>query len=54
MAYHALRSFDNLADLYAIIKTTEALEKAFLRDAVSGEEYKAKVRLSALVDGGRR
>jgi hypothetical protein len=30
--------YDNMADLYAIIKTTEALEKAHLRDAISGDE----------------
>lgn len=27
------------ADLYAIIKTTEKLEKAFIRDAIPTEEY---------------
>lgn len=27
------------ADLYAIIKTTEKLERAFVRDAVSAEAY---------------
>jgi len=31
---------ENFADLYAIIKTTEALEKAFLRDAIDPNEYK--------------
>lgn len=30
--------FDNMADLYSIIKTTEALEKAYVRDAISAEE----------------
>lgn len=30
--------YDNLADLYAIIKTTEAVEKALLRDAIGGDE----------------
>jgi len=33
--------YDNLADLYSIIKTTEALEKALVRDAISAEEYKS-------------
>jgi len=32
--------FDNMADLYSIIKTTEALEKAYVRDAVSADDYK--------------
>jgi len=31
--------FDNLADLYAIIKTLEHLEKAYLRDAISATDY---------------
>ncbi|PRP83112.1 hypothetical protein PROFUN_09791 [Planoprotostelium fungivorum] len=32
--------YDNIADLYSIIKTVEALEKAYVRDAVSFEDYK--------------
>jgi len=32
--------YDNMADLYSIIKTTEALEKAYVRDAISAEDYK--------------
>jgi len=32
--------YDNMADLYSIIKTTEALEKAYVRDAISADEYK--------------
>lgn len=32
--------FDNMADLYSIIRTTEVLEKAYVRDAVSAEDYK--------------
>jgi ESCRT-I complex subunit VPS28 len=31
--------FDNFADLFAIIKTTEKLEKAYVRDAISASEY---------------
>jgi len=31
--------YDNMADLYAIIKTTEHLEKAYVKDAVSAAEY---------------
>eukprot|EP01089_Gocevia_fonbrunei_P000947 TRINITY_DN10914_c0_g1_i1.p1 TRINITY_DN10914_c0_g1~~TRINITY_DN10914_c0_g1_i1.p1 ORF type:complete len:198 (+),score=35.62 TRINITY_DN10914_c0_g1_i1:26-619(+) len=31
--------FDNMADLYSIIKTAEHLEKANMRDAVSQEEH---------------
>ncbi|KAI9139779.1 VPS28 protein-domain-containing protein [Paraphysoderma sedebokerense] len=31
--------YENLADLYAIIVSTEALEKAYIRDAISSEEY---------------
>lgn len=30
--------YDNLADLYAIIKTVEALEKAHLRDCIVGDQ----------------
>ena len=30
--------FDNLGDLYSIIRTCEALEKAYVRDAISSEE----------------
>jgi len=33
--------YDNMADLFSIIKTTEALEKAYVRDAITNEEYKA-------------
>eukprot|EP00753_Platysulcus_tardus_P010651 PLAT2933.1.p2 GENE.PLAT2933.1~~PLAT2933.1.p2 ORF type:complete len:238 (+),score=104.31 PLAT2933.1:31-714(+) len=33
------RKMDDMADLYAIIKTMEHLEKAFARDAVGPEEY---------------
>ncbi len=31
--------YDNMADLYSIMKTTEALEKAYVRDAITAEEY---------------
>ena len=31
--------YDNLADLFSIIKTIEALEKALMRDAIHGDEY---------------
>lgn len=31
--------FDNMADLYAIIKTMEHLEKAYVKDAISAEAY---------------
>ncbi|KAL6071031.1 Vacuolar protein-sorting-associated protein 28 [Balamuthia mandrillaris] len=33
--------YDNMADLYSIIKTTEHLEKALMRDAITLEEHKA-------------
>ncbi|XP_010905110.1 vacuolar protein sorting-associated protein 28 homolog 1 [Elaeis guineensis] len=33
---------DSFADLYAIIKTTEKLEKAYVRDLVSSAEYEAE------------
>jgi len=33
------RKYDDLADLYALIKTTEKLEKAFARDAIKPEDY---------------
>lgn len=40
------RKFDDLGDLYALIKTTEKLEKAYARDAITAEEYeKACLRL---------
>jgi len=32
--------YDNMADLFSIIKTIEALEKAYVRDAVTPEDYK--------------
>jgi len=31
--------YDNMADLYAIIKTVEHLEKAYVKDAISAEKY---------------
>eukprot|EP00262_Sarcandra_glabra_P021168 TRINITY_DN877_c0_g1_i1.p1 TRINITY_DN877_c0_g1~~TRINITY_DN877_c0_g1_i1.p1 ORF type:complete len:210 (-),score=22.40 TRINITY_DN877_c0_g1_i1:57-686(-) len=31
--------YDNFADLFAIIKTTEKLEKAYVRDIISSSEY---------------
>ncbi|KAF6163268.1 hypothetical protein GIB67_025132 [Kingdonia uniflora] len=31
--------YDSFADLYAIIKTTEKLEKIYVRDTISSEEY---------------
>ncbi|KAK9156207.1 hypothetical protein Sjap_003687 [Stephania japonica] len=31
--------YDNFADLYAIIKATEKLEKAYVRDVISSSEY---------------
>lgn len=31
--------YDNLADLFSIIKTTEHLEKALMRDSITAEEY---------------
>ncbi|KAG6478354.1 vacuolar protein sorting-associated protein 28 homolog 1-like [Zingiber officinale] len=34
--------YDSFADLYAIIKTTEKLEKAYVRDLVSSSEYEAE------------
>jgi len=33
--------YDNMADLFSIIKTTEALEKAYVRDAITADEYKS-------------
>jgi len=32
-------NLDNLADLFAILKTTEKLERAYVRDAISAREY---------------
>eukprot|EP01112_Ceratiomyxa_fruticulosa_P011349 TRINITY_DN306_c0_g1_i1.p1 TRINITY_DN306_c0_g1~~TRINITY_DN306_c0_g1_i1.p1 ORF type:complete len:265 (+),score=48.84 TRINITY_DN306_c0_g1_i1:68-796(+) len=31
--------YDNMADLYSLIKTMEYLEKAFLRDSISAKDY---------------
>lgn len=40
--------YENFADLYAIIKTTEKLEKAYVRDIISAKEYEpACVKLIA-------
>jgi ESCRT-I complex subunit VPS28 len=33
--------YESFADLYALIKTVEKLEKAYVRDAVRSEEYEA-------------
>lgn len=33
--------YDNMADLYAVIKTLQALEKAYIRDCVTAKEYTA-------------
>ncbi|GMI30647.1 hypothetical protein TeGR_g6351 [Tetraparma gracilis] len=33
------RELDDLADLYAIVRATESLEKAYSRDTVTAEEY---------------
>jgi hypothetical protein len=30
--------YDNLAELYSIIKTTEHLERAYIRDSISAKE----------------
>ena len=37
-------TYDNLADLYSILVTTEHLEKAFMRDACTPEEYTAECK----------
>mmetsp|Transcript_32702 Transcript_32702/g.80099 ORF Transcript_32702/g.80099 Transcript_32702/m.80099 type:complete len:210 (+) Transcript_32702:127-756(+) len=34
-------NYDNLADLFAIMRTTEAVEKAHLRDSITSDEYAA-------------
>ncbi|ERM99542.1 hypothetical protein AMTRI_Chr10g6040 [Amborella trichopoda] len=34
--------YDNFADLFAIVKTTEKLEKAYVRDVVGAAEYEAE------------
>ena len=31
--------YENLADLYSIFKTTEAIEKAYVRDAITEDEF---------------
>ncbi|PNH01904.1 Vacuolar protein sorting-associated protein 28 2, partial [Tetrabaena socialis] len=40
--YHGKKEqaqYESYADLYAIIKTTEKLERAFVRDAIGAEQY---------------
>ncbi len=37
------RLYDNFADLYAIIMTTESLERAYARNAVTRDEVCANV-----------
>jgi len=32
-------SYDNAADLYALINTLQCLEKAYIKDAVTSKEY---------------
>ena len=32
-------SYDNMADLYAVINTLQCLEKAYIKDAVTPKEY---------------
>lgn len=34
--------FEDMADLYSIIKTTQHLEKAYVRDLISADEYTAE------------
>ena len=31
--------YDNMADLFAVINTLQALEKAYIKDAVTPKEY---------------
>lgn len=33
--------YDNMADLYAVVNTLQALEKAYIRDCVTAKEYTA-------------
>jgi len=33
--------YDNMADLYAIINTIQQLEKAYIRDCITPQEYTA-------------
>jgi hypothetical protein len=41
------RQYDDLADLYSIIKVTEHLEKAYARDIVSADEVSWTYSLNA-------
>eukprot|EP00878_Enallax_costatus_P013385 GHUV01013996.1.p1 GENE.GHUV01013996.1~~GHUV01013996.1.p1 ORF type:complete len:109 (+),score=9.76 GHUV01013996.1:339-665(+) len=34
--------YDNLADLFAILKCTEKLERAYVRDGVTAKDYEAQ------------
>ncbi len=36
------RHFEDMADLFSIIKTTQHLEKAYVRDLISADEYTAE------------
>jgi ESCRT-I complex subunit VPS28 len=37
-----LEKYENLADLYAILKCTEKLERAYVRDGVTAKDYEAQ------------
>lgn len=35
---HALLRYDNMAELFAVVKTMQALEKAYIKDCVTPNE----------------
>ena len=41
--FFSLSRYDNLANLFAIVKTAEALEKAYARDAVNAADYRQEM-----------
>ena len=44
--------YENLADLYAIIKTVEHVEKAYIRDAITCTARVTSVALRSVGQGG--
>ncbi|XP_077665791.1 vacuolar protein sorting-associated protein 28 homolog isoform X2 [Eretmochelys imbricata] len=38
---HLWKKYDNMAELFAVVKTMQALEKAYIKDCVSPNEYTA-------------
>lgn len=39
LSHQEREAYENMAELFSIIKTTQHLEKAHMRDAITPEEY---------------